>query len=362
VTDERTVAIQAVRAAARLCRSVRQTFSEALATEKADRSPVTVADLGAQVIISLALAEAFPADPVMGEEDATQLQAHGSIRTALLTQLTVEVPGIDEQTATHALDRCAGAGGPVGRWWTLDPVDGTKGFLRGGQYATALALVEDGQVILGVLGCPNLERADGRTGSIFVAQQGQGAWELAMDGDGTLERIAVAAISDPSEARYAESLEAAHSSQDEASLIARSLGIDTPPLRLDSQAKYGLVARGDASVYLRIPRGGYVENVWDHAAGAILVTEAGGTVSDIDGLPLDWATGRRLARNRGIIAAPRRPCWALAPSDLPASVSMPSGGRRVSAGSRPAARPRGWSSGPGPSRPGPGHRRARWPR
>ena len=151
---------------------------------------------------------------------------------------------------------------------------------------------------------PNLERADGRTGSIFVAERGGGAWELALDGDATATRVHVADISDPSRARYAESLEAAHSAQDEALLIAERLGITEPPLRLDSQAKYGLVARGDASVYLRIPRDGYVENIWDHAAGAIVVTEAGGTVTDVDGAALDWTMGRRLTRNRGIIAAP----------------------------------------------------------
>ncbi len=274
--------------------------------EKADRSPVTVADLGSQVLISLALGAAFPADPLMGEEDASQIRgnATGDIRAALHARLAELIPGLDEQTAEAALERCDDAGGPRGRWWTLDPVDGTKGFLRGGQYAVALALIEDGAVQLGVLGCPNLERADGRTGSIFVAQHGRGTWELALDGEADETRVRVAGICDPSQARYAESLEAAHSAQDEALLIAERLGITEPPLRLDSQVKYGLVARGDASVYLRIPRGGYVENIWDHAAGAIVVTEAGGIVTDVDGVPLDWTTGRRLDRNRGIIAAP----------------------------------------------------------
>ncbi|MEZ4596864.1 MAG: inositol monophosphatase family protein [Chloroflexota bacterium] len=85
------------------------------------------------------------------------------------------------------------------------------------------------------------------------------------------------------EARYAESLEASHSSQGEAARIGELLGVTAPPLRLDSQTKYALVARGDASIYLRIPRAGYVEWVWDHAAGSIVVEEAGGVVSDIDG-------------------------------------------------------------------------------
>jgi HAL2 family 3'(2'),5'-bisphosphate nucleotidase len=306
VTRERDTAIEAVRSAARLCRSVQASFSDELAAEKPDRSPVTVADLGSQVLISLALRDAFPNDPVMGEEDASQIrgQASGIIRGALHDHLARELPGLDEALTEAALDRCSDAGGPAGRWWTLDPVDGTKGFLRGGQYAIALALVEDGELILGVLGCPNLPRADGRTGSVFVAERGTGAWELALDGDATAGPIRVADSQDPSRARYAESLEAAHSDQGEALLIAQRLGITEAPLRLDSQAKYGLVARGDASIYLRIPRGGYVENVWDHAAGAIVVTEAGGVVSDIDGLPLDFRTGRRLTRNRGVIAAP----------------------------------------------------------
>ena len=159
--------------------------------------------------------------------------------------------------------------------------------------------------MLGVLGCPNLERADGRTGSLFVAERGGGAWELALDGDatrdprlgradhrpvaGALRRVAGGGPLGPGRGRTRS---------------PRGWASATPPLRLDSQAKYGLVARGDASIYLRIPRGGYVENVWDHAAGAIVVTEAGGIVSDIDGLPLDLTTGRRLTRNRGIIAAP----------------------------------------------------------
>jgi len=263
-----------------------------------------VADLGSQVLVSLALDEAFPGDPIMGEEDATALGAEPAIRIGLAGHLGAVRPGLDDATIERALGRCGSAGGATGRWWTLDPVDGTKGFLRGGQYAIALALVVEGEVVLGVLGCPNLERADGRTGSVFVAERGRGTWELALDGDETPERVTVARISDPSAARYAESLEAAHSVQDEAARIAERLGITMPPLRLDSQAKYGLVARGDASIYLRIPHAGYVESVWDHAAGSIVVEEAGGVVSDADGALLDWTVGRRLTRNRGIIAAP----------------------------------------------------------
>jgi 3'(2'), 5'-bisphosphate nucleotidase len=300
---ERQVALEAVRSAARLARSVRATFTPDLATSKPDRSPVTVADLGAQVLVTLALAEAFPNDPLVGEEDASQL-SDAPIRDALEVRLAECRPGLDRAAIRSALGRGGSAGGPIGRWWTLDPVDGTLGFLRGGQYAIALALVVDGAVELGILGCPALERADGSVGSVFVAQRGTGAWELPLEGDGPAVRLAVAPCTRASEARYAESLEASHSAQDDAARMSELLGITAPPLRLDSQAKYALVARGDASVYLRIPRGGYVECIWDHAAGSIVVEESGGMVSDIGGVPLDWTRGRRLERNRGVIAAP----------------------------------------------------------
>lgn len=66
--------------------------------------------------------------------------------------------------------------------WTLDPIDGTKGFLRGGQYAVCLALIVDGKVVLGVIGCPNLpvesDYPDGPKGCIFVAVKGQGAEQV----------------------------------------------------------------------------------------------------------------------------------------------------------------------------------------
>lgn len=305
-TRERAVAIEAVRTAGRLCRSVRDSFDERLRADKADRSPVTVADLGAQVIVSRALAAAFPADPLVGEEDASALD-EPAIAAGVRAALAPFTGPLDDSAIAAALGR--GDHDPRGsrRWWTLDPVDGTKGFLRNEQYAVALALLEDGVPVLGVLGCPNLPRGDGRgTGALFVAQRAGGAWELPLDGDGEdgARAIAVAPVTRAADARYAESVEAAHSAQDESARIAARLGIAATPVRMDSQAKYAVVARGEASIYLRIPRGDYREHSWDHAAGVAVIEAAGGVVSDVDGRPLDFMTGRRLIANRGIVAAP----------------------------------------------------------
>jgi HAL2 family 3'(2'),5'-bisphosphate nucleotidase len=102
---------------------------------------------------------------------------------------------------------------------------------------------------------------------------------------------------------FCESVEAAHSSHGDAAEVARILGVTAPPLRLDSQAKYACVARGEASIYLRLPtRKDYQEKIWDHAAGAVVIEEAGGRVSDCRGAPLDFSRGRTLANNVGVVA------------------------------------------------------------
>jgi 3'(2'), 5'-bisphosphate nucleotidase len=75
-------------------------------------------------------------------------------------------------------------------------------------------------------------------------------------------------------------------------------------VRIDSQCKYAVVARDQADAYLRLPtRKGYVEKIWDHAAGSIIATEAGAIVTDVAGQPLDFTRGTRLEANRGVVCA-----------------------------------------------------------
>src|SRR5690606_16657165 len=105
------------------------------------------------------------------------------------------------------------------------------------------------------------------------------------------------------DARVCESVEAGHSDHDQSARIVDRLGIAAEPYRIDSQCKYAAVARGDASIYLRLPtRADYREKIWDHAAGMFVVQQAGGRVTDVTGAPLDFAHGRRLEQNRGVVA------------------------------------------------------------
>jgi 3'(2'), 5'-bisphosphate nucleotidase len=286
---------------------------------KKDKSPVTVADFGAQAIISHDLALVFPADPLVGEEHAGDLagDAEAALKAGVIRGVQAIASELNEAAILAAISRGNHAGGAKGRFWTLDPIDGTKGFLRGEQYAIALALIEDGVPTLGVLGCPNLPldaaQPGGPVGCLFIGVKGQGAFvqaipKLAESASDRLcctgeQRVCVSNVSDAAKAVFCESVESGHSAHDDSAEVARRLGVTAPPYRIDSQCKYAAVARGDASIYLRLPtQADYQEKIWDHAAGWAVITEAGGQVSDIRGEPLDFSLGRTLRNNKGVVA------------------------------------------------------------
>ncbi len=317
-TDELAVALAAVREASALCRAVQAELKPEAMT-KGDRSPVTVADFGSQALVCRALTEAFPEDPIIAEEDAAALRQPGA--ESACSEVVARVQALrPDATADELLDWIdeGDADSYSPRFWALDPIDGTKGFLRGDQYAVALALVLEGRPALGVLGCPNLDPEDlvagrlpepgaGRPksgGSLLYGLPGEGAFLLPMDDlDAEPRPIRVSPEADPRRTRLCESVESAHTAHDASARVAAALGIAVPPARIDSQAKYAAVAAGAAEAYLRLPtQPGYVEKIWDHAAGAALVEAAGGRVCDVAGRPLDFSQGALLRRNRGVIA------------------------------------------------------------
>lgn len=305
-TEELAFALDAVRRAAKLCQHVQSGITpEALA--KKDKSPVTIADFGSQALICRDLMQAFPNDPVIGEEGADDLRAAGGEE---FLNRVVEECRLAEVTASPTeicdwIDR-GGATEFSSRFWTLDPIDGTKGFLRGEQYAIALALILDGQIEIGILGCPNMPLEDGGpTGVLAWAVRGHGAWQQSL-GDPTAQPtpLQVTPTSTTAELVFCESVESGHSSHGWSGEIATALKIHREPVRMDSQCKYLAVARGEADVYLRLPtRVGYEEKIWDHAGGVLLVEEAGGQVTDINGSLADFQHGRTLAKNQGMVAS-----------------------------------------------------------
>ena len=302
--------IESVRAAARIAHQVQADMAVAGIT-KEDMSPVTVADYASQAYVGQALRTAFPGDVLVGEESSEDLKLPEN--AVLLDTIPKYVGAVTEGATPEVI--CdwidVGAEDPTARFWTLDPVDGTKGYLRGGQYAVALALVVDGEVILGALGCPQLgldgtPESNTGAGVLAIAQRGQGAWVTPLFEEGEWTQIGVSDCTDAKGARLMRSVEAAHTNDGQIDAIANLLGVEAEPVRMDSQAKYIAMAAGNGEILLRLlsaKQPDYKEKIWDQAAGSILLEEAGGTVTDIHGVPYDFSQGRRLLKNQGLAAS-----------------------------------------------------------
>uniref|UniRef100_A0A803MH76 3'(2'),5'-bisphosphate nucleotidase n=1 Tax=Chenopodium quinoa TaxID=63459 RepID=A0A803MH76_CHEQI len=249
-SKELDVAVRVVHLACALCQRVQNSLLSTNASQvnsKDDDSLVTVADYSVQAVVSQILSESFGSQnlSIVAEEDAQTLS-----KSDLLQAVVNTVNESFSEAPRKTL--------------VLDPVDGTLGFVRGNQYAVALALIEEGRVILGVLGCPNYPVKKG-----LVNHHHQLASEMSSASPDMWEKGCVM----------------------------------KKPLRVYSMVKYAAIARGDAEIYMRFATAGYKEKIWDHAAGVLIVQEAGGVVTDAGGRPLDFSRGVYLeGLDRGIIA------------------------------------------------------------
>ncbi|KAL1336004.1 hypothetical protein HN51_030421 [Arachis hypogaea] len=352
-SKELDVAVRAVQMACSLCQTVQDTLisrTNHQVHSKDDNSPVTVADWSVQAIVSWILSECLGSEniSIVAEEDVQTLsKANASelleavVETvneclSKASQFGVQKPksALGTSEVLEIISRCNSRGGANGRFWVLDPVDGTLGFVRGDQYAVALALIEDGEVVLGVLGCPNypmrkewlsyqhryhriiskLTPPNSETwnkGCVLYAKKGSGkAWmQPLLHGNNKFlwpnnaKQVCVSSIDNPALATFCEPVEKANSSHSFTAGLAHSVGLRKQPLRVYSMVKYAAIARGDAEVFMKFARSGYKEKIWDHAAGVIIIQEAGGMVTDAGGRPLDFSKGIYLeGLDRGIVA------------------------------------------------------------
>jgi len=226
---------------------------------KADNSPVTVADLKADALIS------------------EQLQSLGSI------------PVLSEETA---------AAHPYGerlqwsRYWLVDPLDGTKGFINKNDFFTVnIALIDANAAVLGVIYAPAMQQ-------LFYAVKGHGAFR--QNGDSKPRTISVCAqLRD----KPVVAVSRAHINVPTKNLL-KKIG-PHELVRADSSLKCCLVADGSADLYLRV--GPTCE--WDTAAGQCIVEEAGGVLSDYDEQPLRYNTKDSLINPPFVVHGPASPEW-----------------------------------------------------
>jgi 3'(2'), 5'-bisphosphate nucleotidase len=307
LASELSVAMDAVRKAAAVCAGLQARLASSDKMDKEDQSPVTVADFASQAVICASLSEGSAVKRIMAEESSRELSrpSHSPLRNRVLEHVRRGLARpVSLSDLLDWIDR--GTWRPQGvsePYWTLDPVDGTKGFLRGGQYAVALALIDAGAVVLGLLACPNLKIWDDSPGVLVAARQRHGSYAYALRDDRPGRLLRVSGNNVP-EARWCESMEPGHCDQSLSLEVASRLRLRLPPLRLDSQVKYAALAAGQTDIYLRVPtKKDYREKVWDHAAGSLIVEEAGGVVTDLSGKSLNFSSGEILQGNFGIIAA-----------------------------------------------------------
>jgi len=280
---------EAVESAAAACAVIREHTLGS--TTKDDRTPVTAADYAAQILIIHSLRRAFPAIPVVAEEDLSLLNtdSHRQIRTIVNDTIraiddSLPVAEIIDTFRTHNAPEA----------WIVDPIDGTRGYISGDHYAIAVALKQNDKITAGVLGCPTY-----KGGMLLHAAAGSGAYRVC---GRTSEKIVLANAAP----RYTQSPSNCHSDFALHAKIGAACGLDSGILTLDSQLKYAAVAMGEASAYFRIPAAltGVREKIWDHAAGYIIIKEAGGCVSDRDGNELDFSQST-MRTDCGVIAAER---------------------------------------------------------
>jgi 3'(2'), 5'-bisphosphate nucleotidase len=204
---------------------------------KADASPVTVADEAAEALILEGLAELTPQIPVVAEE----------------TVAAGHVPELGD-----------------GRFWLVDPLDGTKEFLsRNGEFTVNIALVEGQEPVLGVVFAPAL-------GKVWWGARGAGA--LLRDAAGARP---IAARSRPESGIVAVASRSHSDPQTEAFLDRMGVA---ERISAGSSLKFCLVAEGRADVY---PRFGPTME-WDTAAGHAVLAAAGGQVTTRDGAPFTY--------------------------------------------------------------------------
>ncbi len=334
---ELATAVQAVSRAAVLTSWVQRRPGGIQRITKDDGSPVTIGDLGSSALIGQALRDRLHIGtpghaPLISEEDSRFLRQPASIE-----HVERAVDALHQSKtwpdATHAqfLDAIDLGDGVIEQtkndqgevidhapFWTTDPIDGTKGFLRGQQYAVCLALVESGRPLVSAVACPNLSpdpargvEVDEHGGCIVAADARDpepGVWLIAAADALTPDRwkrIVREPLAPGQPARLVRSVERGHSDRSSMDRVITHLGDMTVPSEADGQCKYAMVALGRADAYIRIPKPDYRENTWDHAPGALLVLKAGGRVSDVLG-NTPYFGDVKMNRTRGVIAAEPR--------------------------------------------------------
>ena len=250
--------------------------------ELLDAARAIAADAGA-VILAI-YAQSFGVDYKSDDSPLTEAdRASHALIVSRLSEVTLDIPILSEEGDPEAADRAG-----WDHFWCVDPLDGTKEFVkRTGEFTVNIALVEAGRPVLGVVHVPAL----GRTYSAVV---GEGAWRTDAGGAPVPIRARTA---DPRRLTVVASRD--HAGPEVSAMVEamRAAGVEVELASMGSALKFCLVAEGAADFY---PRTGPTWE-WDTAAAQAVVEAAGGVVATLDGRPLGY--NKTSLRNPPIVTA-----------------------------------------------------------
>ena len=326
---ELEIAFSVLRAAASLSQSIISSNDKGVIDKNHPEDgfdAVTIADFAIQALLAATFHLHFPQDILVGEESADKLRGDPKLLGRIWELLVgvgkehsplFRIPGTEED-ACDLIDMC-GEGNPgPGRVWVFDPIDGTKGFVKGELYAINIALLVDGKQVLSAVACPNLSPDVSGTigdkdvdqsgrGSIFFAVRGYGAFIMPLDGEDRPRRLNPHPPAPRKEdLRFVSCSTIPTSGSNEFhQAVASSLGMSFPGCDLVPWVvRWASLAIGLGNttvwVYNRLGRRG---KTWDHAGAMLLFEETGGKVTDVFGRDIDVAAGRTLGANFGFVAS-----------------------------------------------------------
>jgi 3'(2'), 5'-bisphosphate nucleotidase len=247
---EKKVILPLIYEICRIAERIQRELKESDVVIKPDLSVVTVCDFVCQALINKALNKAFPKDALVGEEDALFLEKNPRIKERVVEEVRKIHREVGEKEILEWISLGKDEGGKSGRFWTIDPIDGTKGFVSKEHYVVAIALIEEGKVVVGALGCPTLVAHD-KKGILLLATSDEKSHFYALN----TEREFFPEPPKKREVIYCEQkLNSKSHSHSKAFAIAERLDARPETFRLDSQCKYALVALGEATIYLRVPK------------------------------------------------------------------------------------------------------------
>jgi len=255
---------------------------------KKDDSPVTLADFASQIFIISNIKKDFPEDQIIAEEESgvfLDSDAENIIKKCY-NSLNITFKENLEETLNYR-------GSSSKRQWTVDPIDGTKGFQKSLAYAIGMGFMVQAEPTICAIGVPNYKNS---LLTIFSAEKNHGA--KVSYGDQNFTKINVSNKKEIKNFRICHSL---HYNEPWVLNFARSLGV-TNFIPLDSMAKLCMVADGSSELYIK-PMNMQRSFTWDFLPGELLVNEAGGMITDIRGNPIQYVNDKCKITAPGLIAS-----------------------------------------------------------